>query len=361
MKIHLGYVSHYHLHHSFSNIHLAENAIFLDFSVTVTEKMANSTAGQCAFPSTIQFWFSVAIIGAFLLFALFVQSFIVAVNFIDWLKGRSLTTTDQLITSIGITRIIYHFTVPMHFLSYSCSGGLGTTFLISNLFTGISAGFSGFWLSALLSTFFCLQISTFNKVFFLNLKTFISQRLICLIISSVLLGYGYALTIVVLISFGVYQNISLSKIIHDNHDNAVIFSLNCLLNIMPVLLFFVSSVLLAICLGFHIRQMRNHRTAMSSTDTYHKMIIFTALSFLTCAFCGIVNVTEEYSTKLIGIMSMYILWNIFPLLHSVSLIYVIAKLRNECVRMVNCGMDCLFWRKSSVPDSREPMEMIVFD
>lgn len=317
--------------------------------------MTNSTVGECLFSSLLQSWFSS--VGMFILAGLLLQSFIVAVNVIDWLKGRSMTATDQIITSIGITRIIYNFSCPLHLLSYSCTAGLGIQMWLLNVFTGISAGFSSIWLSALLATFFCIKISTFNNNFFLHLKTVISQRVLFLIFTSVLLGFGYAFTLAWVFFFARYNNLSYNEILHDSHNFPLIFIFNCLWNIFPVLIFFVSSVLLVICLGFHIRQMKKYRNVPSSTDTNHKMIMFTSLSFLSCALCGIVNLTETYGTKLFGILWMYVLWNIFPVLHSVSIIYVSTKLRDAYFRSVHWGINFLFWRKPSELDPRELMEV----
>lgn len=319
--------------------------------------MANYTAGECDFPSTVQGWISVAIIVVFILALLSLQFFIVAVNVIHWLKGGSMTGVDKIITAIGITRFISSVAFPLHFLSNSCSAELGATFFLLNSFIGVSSGFSSIWLSALLSTFYCLMIPTFNNVFFLRLKTIISQRVVCLIISSVLLGFGYTLTLSLWIPYARNGILSYSEIIHDHYKFQILFTFNCLWNIFPVVMFFVSSVLLVFCLGFHIRQMKNHGNVLSSTDTYHKMIMFTVASFLTCVLCSIVNITERYAMELFGIVWMYVFWNIFPVLHCISLIYATTKLRNEFFRIVHWGTDLLFWRKASEPDSREKMEV----
>nr|DBA25511.1 TPA: hypothetical protein GDO54_009891 [Pyxicephalus adspersus] len=364
--------------------------------------MANTTGGECVFPSTVQFWVSVATTGMLILFGISIQSFIVAVNVINWLKGRSVMAVDQIITSIGITRIIFQFSCPLHYLSYICFAQLGTKFLVLNLFTGIAAGFSSTWLSALLSIFFCFRISTFTKAFFVYLKSILSQRVVCLIITSVMLGFGYSLMSIVfftmistftkaffvylktilsqrvvcliitsvmlgfgyplmsIVFFTMYKDFSYSDIIHDKDKFQLIFLFNCLWNILPVLMLLASSVLLVISLSFHIRQMKNYRNTMSTVDTYHRMIIFTAVSLQICLLSIIVNLTERYGTVFIGIVWMYVLWNIFLLLQSVSLIYVSTKLRNEFLRVVLWVINCFLWNGSSELGTGEQMEITHF-
>ncbi|XP_073488854.1 LOW QUALITY PROTEIN: taste receptor type 2 member 3-like [Aquarana catesbeiana] len=185
--------------------------------------MANPTVGECICSSTLQSWFSC--LGMFILAGLSLQSFIVAVNVIDWLKGRSMTATDQIITSIGITRIIYLFSCPLHFLSYYCTAGLGTKMLLLYVFTGIAAGFSSTWLSALVATFFCIKTFTLSE----------------------------------------------DRHISENNFSYIYFCAVGIWNIFSVLIFFVSSVLPVISLGFHIRKMKKYRNVPSSTDTNHKI------------------------------------------------------------------------------------------
>nr|DBA25507.1 TPA: hypothetical protein GDO54_009887 [Pyxicephalus adspersus] len=257
---------------------------------------------------------------------------------------------DKIIISIGITRIICLLSYPLHFFSYICSAELHILSFMLTIITAIPAGFSSIWLSNLLSIFFCFKISNFHNAFFLHLKAIISQKVNYLIIASVVLSFGYTLTFILVQSNTFFKHLSYSDLLYDYENLQLIFSFNCLWNIFLFLTFFASLVLLFIFLSFHIRQMKNHGNGIRSTHIYYKMMIFTAVSFLICISCSIVNLTEWYGMKLFGIAWMYILWNIFPVLHSVSLIYVTAKLNKEFFRILNCGIDFLFRRKTSKAD-----------
>lgn len=314
--------------------------------------MANSTERECDFPSTVQFWFSVVTNGILILVGLTLQLFIVVSNVIDWLKGSSVTAADQIITSIGIARFFYLFTMPIHYFSFNCYADKYKICFIFSLFIGITSGFSSIWLSALLSIFFCFKISNFHSAFYLHLKTIIFQKVVLLIIASVLLGFGYTLMYLLIIQT-LFKNSSYSDFLNDLINDQIIFSLNCLWNIFPLLLFFVSSFFLVISLGFHMTQMKGNRNAMNNTDAYRKVIMFTALSFLTCALCSIVNLTERYGMELFGFVWMCVFYYIFPILHSVFLIFVTSKLRNQFLRTVCCGTNCLFRRNASEAETRE--------
>lgn len=319
------------------------------------KKMANSTVGECILSFAVKSWFSVAIAGTFLLFVLSLQLFIMAVNIIDCIKGRALTAVDLIITIIATTRVISFFSNPLHLFAYYCPSEFGAKLAVANLVTGISAGFSSIWLSTLLSVLFCFMISTFNNVFFLHMKTFISQRVVYLIITSVLMGFGYAFMFLLYIYYAMKKNLPYIEVLLDRNHFPITFFFNCLWNIFPSLMFFMCSVLLVVCLSLHIRQLKIHKNVISSTDTYHKMIIFTVVSFLSCAFGGIINITERYSIKFFGIVWMNVFWNTFPLLHSLSLIYATTKLRMKFFKIVHWGMNCV--RKPSEPDTGEPMEV----
>nr|DBA25512.1 TPA: hypothetical protein GDO54_009892 [Pyxicephalus adspersus] len=260
--------------------------------------MANSTEGYSRI-ILLQYLVRSARPGILILAGLMIQLFIVAVNITDWMKGKPMTEADKIITSLGVSRIFFHLSCLLGlFAVFSLSHSL-YVFLVSNIFIEFSA-FSGLWLSTLLSVF--KGSSTFHNVFFLRLKAIISRRVTFLIIASVLFFH-------------------------------------------PLHYFY-----------FHMNRMNNHANALGSTDTYHRTMKFTVFSFLACALYATIYLFQVFKGFL-DILWLCFLLNIFPVLHSVLLVYVVTKLRNQFFRIVLYGTGCLWNKKAPEPSSRELVEV----
>nr|DBA25495.1 TPA: hypothetical protein GDO54_009875 [Pyxicephalus adspersus] len=262
---------------------------------------------------------------------LLIQSFIVTVNVIDWLKRKSITGADQIITSIGISRIFYHTALLLAlFSSFYVTKIPEVVFDLYNLIQNISA-FASIWLSTLLSIFFCVKILTFHNVFFLRLKAIILEKITYLIIGSVLLSLGYSLVFFLALPMLLFSN--------DFSDSElqIIQFVYMFWNFFPVLTFFIASLFVIISLGFHMCRMNRRGNVTSSTDTFLRIMKFTIVSFLACATYITITMFQGH------IFYLYIVTlNIFPALHSVLLIYVTTKLRNLFCRIVHSGTKQLF-------------------
>nr|DBA25501.1 TPA: hypothetical protein GDO54_009881 [Pyxicephalus adspersus] len=312
--------------------------------------MVNSTE-----ETSYEDYLSLIALGATLVFAgLPIQSFIVAVNVIDWLKRRSITGADQIITSIGISRIFSHTAVLLALFSSLYVTKIPEVVFALCYLTEYSSAIASIWLSTLLSIFFYVKISTFHNVFFLRLKTIISQRVTYLIIGSLLLFLGYTFIYNFALLINRFRN-STQDYISYYKQLEIISYVNILWFVSPLLIFFIVSLLLIILLGFHMRRMNNHGNMTSSTDTYLRIMRFTFLSFLVSAYYITLNVFQRYILSFTFVW-VFITMNIFPVLHSVLLIYVAVKLRNHFFRIVYCITDRFLKRKA--PRPREPVVVI---
>nr|DBA25518.1 TPA: hypothetical protein GDO54_009898 [Pyxicephalus adspersus] len=301
--------------------------------------MANSTKGEF-YNHIMLFWLPSAASAVVSLASLLLQIFIVAINVIDWLKERSMIPSDQIITSLSISRIFFHIVCLIEFLNNfpikSVIPGELTAFLWK------TSEFSSIWLSSLLSIFFFLKISTFQNIFFLRLKTIISHKIFCLIIVGSALSLVYAFMIV-LFSMKPTQEY-MSYPLQESQTKVWIY-LDHVLNTISLLVFLASSVLLIISLGFHISKMSNFKNIMSSSNTFKRTIIFTAVSFLVNACFVILGMTYKVRFKSLGNNKWFILtWISLPLLHSAFLVYATTKIRNKFLTVVCCGKGSLFRR-----------------
>ncbi|XP_040203361.1 taste receptor type 2 member 4-like [Rana temporaria] len=313
--------------------------------------MANSTEEDYYINSVLFDLFIFSCFGITLA-GLVIQLFIVAVNVNDWMKGRSITGADKIITSIGISRIFFNALWLLISSSFIFSEFPETIYIFLE-FSLRTLATSNIWLSTLLSIFFYFKISTFHNVFFLCMKAIISRKVVYLIIACVLFSvlhssvYCFAMP-----SF--FRNSTQDDILY-YRQNEILSYVGILWTIFPLLIVFIASFLLIILLGFHIRRMNNHGNKKSSTDTYLRTMKFTVFSFLICAFYNIVDLLDHM--KLLDFISFNITMNTFPALHSFLLIYVATKLRNQLFQIVHCGTNCLSSKNAPGRQSGKPMEV----
>ncbi|XP_072264353.1 taste receptor type 2 member 140-like [Pyxicephalus adspersus] len=316
--------------------------------------MTNSTAEDSYKAMVIQNVLLFACLGI-ILAGLGIQSFVVALNVIDWLKGRSITRADKIITSIGISRFFFHT---------ACLLSLVSMFFVSNIpelipilisFILQSSTISNIWLSTLLSIFFYFMVSTCSNNVFLRLKAIISRKVVCLIIASVLLSVGYSFFYFLVNDIIFFRNSTHHSISDSQQKQKILAYISFLWSTVPLFMFFMASILLIILLAYHISKMNNHGNSMSNTDTYHRTMKFTVFSFIVFAL-GIF-IIFELQMGFLDILFVGIMVNIYTILQSALLIYVATKLRNQFFRIIRCGTDCLFNKKTSGPQSRERVEV----
>nr|DBA25504.1 TPA: hypothetical protein GDO54_009884 [Pyxicephalus adspersus] len=284
-----------------------------------------------------------------------VQSFIVAVNVIDWLKQKSIGAVDKMITFLGISRIFFHTAVLLYSISKLYNIRIPEIVITLNQFIMNISNLASIWLASLLSIFFYVKISTFHNAFFLHVKAIILKRVTYLIIGSVLLSLGYTFIYFMALPDNSFWNGTQDDISY-NREKKILMYGNILCNSFPVLLFLIASLLQVILLVFHMRRMNNGGKVTSSTDTYHRIMKFTVLSFMVCAFYTLVNLFQML-IKLINLNWFLFTLSIFQALHSVLLIYVTMKLRNQFFRVVHCRTDRLFNRKALGPHPIQRVEM----
>nr|DBA25505.1 TPA: hypothetical protein GDO54_009885 [Pyxicephalus adspersus] len=297
--------------------------------------MANSTEEDYCETDLSKFLICISLGGTLALTGLLIQSFIVAGNFSDWLKRRSITSADQIITSIGISRIFYHTAFLLSLISMVCFPEIPEIVSTLTEFIGNSSTIANIWLSTLLSIFFYIKISTFHNAFLLCLKTFILERVTYLIVAFVLLSLIYTSLNYFVLPMHFFSNGTHNHSLHYTEVTIILY-VNILWIFFPFLVFFIVVLLLIILLCFHMRRMNNGGNVTGNTDTYHRIITFTILSSLVCAFYLLINIFQMYM-EILDMMWLYVIANIFPVVNSFLLIYVVMKLRNQFIVIVHCG------------------------
>ncbi|KAM9319637.1 taste receptor type 2 member 4-like [Gastrophryne carolinensis] len=287
----------------------------------------------------------------FLLGGLIIQLFIVAVNITDRLKGRPMSDTDQIITSLGVSRFTSHslsfwavlqgtFQIPVHAVWKRVVRCIG-----------FMSFFSDIWLSALLSIIFCLKISNVRNAVFLQLKTIMTQRVGYVIVACVF-SAAFFTFIGAHLSLSVYKNgtdAEMSSQTKECLNKAIQF----FENILPLLFYVPSSVLLVTSLCRHMYAMRNGGHATGSMATYVKTVVFISVSCILFAAHVVSNIATWRKLLKTGSLGIYCYFNVFPVVHTIYVIYVTTKLRDR----LHCGTKCLSKSNASEPDPRDPVEM----
>ncbi|KAG9464866.1 hypothetical protein GDO78_019267 [Eleutherodactylus coqui] len=286
-------------------------------------------------PSTLTVGYQTLMLAAGLSFlaGFIINAFIVAVNISEWKKGRMITTADKVITSLGISRMVFQVTCLLNVFGDIYFYRLSVLFFASVLFLELSSIYSCIWLSTLLSVIFCLKISNLQNPFFLRLKILALNRVLHLIVASVVVSISFAF---------VYGLMAAFKIPHNSTQETylnVYTGLSVLTLIFwctgPFLIYFISSVLLIICLYHHVSRMRSGRNTASHLDTYYKTIKFTGFSLFSSTVYLIIDMTYTYWYDVFGLLGCYFFWQLFPTLHSIYLIYVTTKLRIQVSNIVH--------------------------
>ncbi|KAG8548271.1 hypothetical protein GDO81_025885, partial [Engystomops pustulosus] len=193
---------------------------------------------------------------------LITQLFIVMVNIMDWVKGRPKTPVDQILTSLGISRIFLH---SLSFIDTMCVIFLRGLMMTSNLqiffyLSVNSLNLSDIWLGTLFSVIFCMKICNFQNTFFLALKTLISRRVVHLIIALVIMSTCFIslflVTDHIITSYFLSQNFTGNETYVPELRHIYIFL--TLGNSMPFLIYCSSSILLIASLCRHLYRMKSN-------------------------------------------------------------------------------------------------------
>ncbi|XP_062977657.1 taste receptor type 2 member 1-like [Elgaria multicarinata webbii] len=116
------------------------------------------------------------------------NGFIVTVKITEWAKSNRLTSSNQLLLSIGISNCISTILLTVYFLCEFSTDTVNS--IILRILNGIAsfAVYSRFWLTALLCVFYCIKIVNSNNSLFLWCKMRISWLIPQLLMGSLVIS-----------------------------------------------------------------------------------------------------------------------------------------------------------------------------
>lgn len=267
-------------------------------------------------------------------FGLLIHSFIVAVNIMDWLKRRPVAMSDQVIASLGMSRLIFQFACLFHmFFAIFVDNNYLNFFLI---IMKVISNYSSIWLMTLLSVVYCSKISNFQNAFFRTLKTIVFQKAVHFIAGSVIVAlFCGALQTLFDLTADLTNSTKAFTVTGTQRmqRNLKYFTFFILGNTVPFLIYFLASLLVIFFLCLHMREMKTNSNYSFKLNTY-----FTAFKAVTyCFLCYALHVGSNlialYYVDSLSIVWVNVILNIFPALHSVILIYKTPNLKTQFLRL----------------------------
>ncbi|XP_073418049.1 taste receptor type 2 member 13-like [Dendrobates tinctorius] len=284
-------------------------------------------------------------------FMLVIHLFIIVNNANDWWKGRSVTSVDHIVTSLGVSRLcaecVSTLFLLLNTLLRQSPVSLGILFWVYDFFF-----YSNIWLTSLLSIVYCLKISNLRTRLFLYLRRVILPRTGHFIVSCGNLA---------LVSFVIVLWMALFEVPKDETYNITLktqvtgcISVNSVIPFtigtsIPLIFYFISSVLLFASLYLHTVKMKMSSNLSINLETYYSAMKFISVTFIFNAtfFAGYVICVFYYNFHCEILSWVYIALDFLPSIHSSYLIYTTAKLRSQITKILQNVIDVILQKRGA--------------
>ncbi|XP_017750754.1 PREDICTED: taste receptor type 2 member 62 [Rhinopithecus bieti] len=216
------------------------------------------------------------------------NGFLVTVLGREWVRCRTLSTSDMIVACLAASRFCLHGVAMAN--NFLASLDFWRTAPYVNTFWDLFNALT-LWFTALLAAFYCVKISSFSHPTFAWLKWRISRLVPRLIqVSLIICGLevissatGNILFRPRKVSLNSYGNETLVYTVQASYELYFFLYEGFVLSI-PFLLFLVSTVLLIVSLCWHLGQMRDHRSGPCHPSTQAYTMALKSLTF-SLIFC----------------------------------------------------------------------------
>ncbi|XP_034367108.1 taste receptor type 2 member 110-like [Arvicanthis niloticus] len=292
------------------------------------------------------------------------NGFIALVNIMDWAKRRRISSVDQILTALALTRLIYVWSMLIYILLFflcphllmrsEMITAMGIIWILNNHFS--------IWLATCLGVFYFLKIANFSNSFFLYLKWRVKKVVLMIILISMIF---FILNLLALrmhdhfsievyeenMSYSLWNSTQFPRIfLFTNSSNVflitnsshVFLPINSLFMLIPFTMSLVTFLMLIFSLWKHHKKMRiNARRPRDASTMAHMKALQTGLFFiLLYATYLIFIVIGMLSFGLMGGKLILLFDNIsgivFPIIHSFVLILGNSKLRQATLSVLSC-------------------------
>lgn len=276
-------------------------------------------------------------------FGNFVNVFITLVIFFDWVKKRTLSLADWILSALAVSRIfllsvilIYWDSTIVNPTSYGEfeRRAVLTAWAISNHFS--------IWLATSLSILYLLKIASFSNFIFLHLRRNIDRVILFVLAGSFVFFFCYLY--VTKLEWTVKMNENEGNATWKTNFRGIIYlskiSLLTMTNLLSFTISLICFLLLIYSLCKHIRKMQNYgrRHQDPSTEIHVKamQIVVSFLLVFTIYFVSVIttiwDLKRRQSVPMLSLGQAIEL--MYPLSHSCVLIWGNRKLKETCLWFV---------------------------
>ncbi|KAM4043894.1 taste receptor type 2 member 4-like [Anomaloglossus baeobatrachus] len=284
-----------------------------------------------------------------LILGLVIHSFIIGVNVNDWWKGRSVTSVDHVVTSLGMSRMGAQCANTMYFLlMFFLSRPLSD--VMRDILDSVYAFciYSNIWLTSLLSIVFCLKITNLRTRLFLYLRKVIVPRTVHFIVASGLLSAFSCLMPKLKIPSGEIYNTTMKNQLVDciRVNFLIYFSTGASI---PMIFYFTSSILLFSSLYHHTVKMKRSSNLSINLETHYSAmkLVFVTFIYNTTFFTGYLFGFFYYNFLCVDLKWLHMVLNFLPTVHSSYMIYRTARLKRKMSKILQNYIDFLYQRKGA--------------
>ncbi|XP_059113152.1 taste receptor type 2 member 140-like [Peromyscus eremicus] len=289
------------------------------------------------------------------------NGFMALVNIMDLVKRRKISSVDQILTALAISRITLLWSLIASLLVsyiYTALMITGKMMRIIKIFWTVTNHLS-IWLSTCLSIFYFLKITNFSNCIFLYLKWRVKKVVSVTLLVSLLILFLNILVISRYIDVwidGHEANMSYSAISSKSAQfSRLVLLVNTMFTLIP---FTVSSTMFLLLIFSLLRHLKNLRhNAEGSRDvstTAHVKALQTVVAFLllyTVFFLSLLSLCwlVEFKQKSLLVLFLQAMGIAFPSAHSCVLILENRKLSQSLLSMLRWMRYRLKDTKCSIP------------
>ncbi|XP_021527664.2 taste receptor type 2 member 13-like [Aotus nancymaae] len=287
--------------------------------------------------SVLQIIFTLIIIAEFIIGNLS-NGFIVLINCIEWVSKRELSSVDQILIILAISRIgliweifISWFVVLYHPATFVTGTGLRTI-----IFSWTVTNHFSLWFATILSIFYLLKIASFSSPAFLYLKWRVNKVILMILLGTLVFLFLNLLKINSHIKEWLYRyerntswNFSMSDFA--TFSVSVKFTMT-MFSLIPFTVALISFLLLIFSLWKHLQKMQlNYKGQRDPRTKAHINALKIVISFLLLYASFFLSMpmswlSELYQNKLVEMLCQTI-GVFYPSCHSFLLILGNPKLR----------------------------------
>ncbi|XP_006164868.1 taste receptor type 2 member 31-like [Tupaia chinensis] len=269
-------------------------------------------------------------------FGNFANGFIALVNFTDWVKRQKISSADQILTALAISRICLLWVILMHWyiiVFHPDFYTMGLRIIIHNAWT-VANHFS-IWFATSLSIFYLLKIANFSNLIFLHLKRRVQQVVVMLLLGTLVILFFH------LVAVNIHESVNIKeceenmtyKIKLRNFAQMSYVTVFTVANILPFTASLICFLLLICSLCKHLKKMQLYGKEFQDTRfKVHIKSLQTVISFLLLLaiyFISVIIAISNSDRRLTKVN--LILWQAigmtYPACHPIILILGNTKLK----------------------------------